>query len=354
MRFMRYKWLYFFISGLVIIPGLFSLFFWGLKPSIDFTGGSLLEIKISNIKLKNPIEEIKKIFKKNKVDIFLIQTAGKNIFIIRSKPIDKNKKEKILNDIIKKFGKTEEIRFETIGPILGKELINKTILGLLIASGFIFFYVGSRFKEKIFGTCAILAMFHDTLVLLGTFSLLGHFCNVEIDTLFVTALLTVLSFSIHDTVVIYDRLRENQRQNPNIDLEHLADKTITETLTRSLNNSLTIIFMLLALWLLGGETIKWFVFALLIGTVSGTYSSTFTAVPLLVVWDKIKRKKKFIFIFGELLFCCFYCGFFNSLILFNRYSLLFFLGSSIISSNSKFNTCPTRGPDGIFNIFITS
>ena len=185
-----------------------------------------------------------------------------------------------------------ELRFDTVGPTLGKELIRKTILGVILASGFILAYVWKQFKQPMYGVCAILAMFHDSFVLLGVFSLLGHFAGVEIDTLFVTAVLTILSFSVHDTVVVYDRIRESRKKFPGIPFPDLADKAITETLSRSINNSMTIIIMLMALYLLGGSTIKWFVLALLVGTVSGTYSSTFTAVPLLVVWNEIKRRKK--------------------------------------------------------------
>lgn len=290
---MRYKWLYFLISGIVIIPGLFSLLVWGLKPSIDFTGGTLLELKFKqDIKIQR-YEDIRKVLKKKKIETASIQPSGKGTIIIRVKPISKNETEIIKTVLGKEFQDNPgEIRFETVGPILGKELINKTIIGILLASGFILFYVGSQFKEKIFGFCAILAMFHDSLVLLGIFSLLGHFLNVEIDTLYVTALLTILSFSVHDTVVVYDRIRESQKHGYKLNIEELADKAINETLVRSLNNSLTIIFMLLALYLLGGQTTKWFILALLIGTISGTYSSSFTAVPLLVVWENLKNKKR--------------------------------------------------------------
>ncbi|NIT03420.1 protein translocase subunit SecF, partial [Candidatus Saccharibacteria bacterium] len=143
-----------------------------------------------------------------------------------------------------------------------------------------------------FGACAILAMFHDSFILLGSFSLLGHFFGVEVDTLFVTAVLTILSFSVHDTVVVYDRIRESQRRLPDTPLVDLVNKAVTETLSRSINNSLTIIFMLIALLLLGGVTIRWFVAALLIGTIAGTYSSTFTAAPLLVIWEQLVQRKK--------------------------------------------------------------
>jgi preprotein translocase subunit SecF len=128
--------------------------------------------------------------------------------------------------------------------------------------------------------------------MLGAFSFLGAFFNVEVDALFVTALLTVLSFSVHDTIVVYDRIRESLRLHPKLSFTDTINKAVTETLGRSVNNSLTIIFMLLSLYLLGGVTIRWFIFALLIGTISGTYSSTFTAAPLLVLWEEIKSKKR--------------------------------------------------------------
>jgi len=287
---MRFKWLYFLISVLIIIPGFYSLIRWGLRPSIDFSGGTLLEYKISEELEKNKLEEVVK--KISEIELYSLQQTSQNTYLFRFAPLDKTKAEEIKNTIEKDFNTSiEEVRFETIGPILGKELLRKTVVGILLAAGFILLYVAWRFKDKKFGICAILAMFHDSLVLLGTFSLLGHFLGVEVDTLFVTAVLTILSFSVHDTVVVYDRIRESQKNFPSASLEALANKAITETMIRSLNNSLTIIFMLLALVLLGGETIRWFAVALLIGTISGTYSSPFTAVPLLVVWDKIEKKK---------------------------------------------------------------
>jgi len=293
MRWMKYKWLYFIISALVIIPGIISLFVYGLRPGIDFTGGTLLELQfeknfqfpISNFQLKEIVEE-------KGLAVSSVQISGNNSVLIRMKPITKEEAAMIKTTLGERFNKTpEEIRFETVGPILGKELLIKTIVAIILAAGFILGYVAWRFKNAKFGVCAILAMFHDTLVMLGLFSILGHFFGAEVDTLFVTAMLTVLSFSVHDTVVVYDRIRESQKLLPTTPFESLINKAVTETLSRSLNNSLTIIFMLLALLLLGGVTIKWFVAALLIGTVSGTYSSTFNAAPLLVVWENLKSRK---------------------------------------------------------------
>ena len=294
MNFTRFKTIYFLISSLIIVPGVFSLIAWGVKPSIDFTGGSVLEIKNANFEIKNDEEKLKieEISRGVEKDLVSLQSSGENTYLLRTKEIDKEQKEKILEKLEKEFGEIEEIRFETVGPTLGKELLTKTLLAIALAAGFILLYVAFSFKDKKYGVCAVLGMFHDSLVLLGIFSLLGHFKNVEVDTLFVTAILTTLSLSVHDTVVVFNKIRESVRKNPGTVFESLVNKAITETLVRSVNNSLTIIFMLLTLFFLGGETIKWFVLALLIGTISGTYSSTFIAAPLLLVWDEIFRKKR--------------------------------------------------------------
>jgi len=291
MNWMKYKWFYFLLSALVLVPGITSLVLFGLRPAIDFTGGSLLELKTE--RELNP-KEVEEAIREKGFEVLSVQTSGKNQILIRLQPIEKEQANEIKSAIKEKFEQdSEEVRFETVGPTLGKELIRKTIWAIVLATGFILAYVAWRFKDVKFGVCAILAMFHDTFILLGSFSLLGYFLGVEIDTLFVTAVLTILSFSVHDTIVVYDRIRESQKLLPQASFVDLINKSVTETLSRSVNNSMTIIFMLIALLLLGGTTIKWFVAALLIGTISGTYSSTFTAAPLLVVWDQlVKRRKK--------------------------------------------------------------
>lgn len=305
MRFMRFKLWYFLISAIVILPGLFSLFKWGLRPSIDFTGGTILELEFSSSAEASPFakatedksedkkEAIKETLESLKIDYSSIQSSGEKRVLIKTKSITKEDVSSIIGTLSEKVGeKPSELRFDTVGPTLGKELIKKTFFAVLLGAGFILLYVWKQFKQPMYGVCAILAMFHDSLVLLGVFSLLGHFAGVEVDTLFVTAVLTILSFSVHDTVVVYDRIRESTKKFSDFSFADLTDKAVTETLPRSINNSMTIILMLLALYLLGGSTIRWFVFALLVGTVSGTYSSTFVAAPLLVVWDEIKNKKK--------------------------------------------------------------
>jgi preprotein translocase subunit SecF len=207
-------------------------------------------------------------------------------------PTEIEQKEKLkntLSEIVE--GEIEELRFETVGPTIGPELIKKTIYAVAVAAGAILLWVALQFKSFKFGTSAILAMFHDSFILIGAFSLLGHYMDIEVDFLFITALLTTLSFSVHDTIVVFDRIRESQRIHGGV-LKDLADRAITETMVRSLNNSFTIIFMLVALILLGGTTMKWFAVALLIGTILGTYSSPFVAVPLLVTWDELSKRIK--------------------------------------------------------------
>lgn len=282
---MKYAWLYFVISLAVIIPGTYSLIRYGLKPSIDFTGGS--SIVWSGEITRDHLDSVSK-----SVDIEIRETKQLgNVWTLTTSPIDKDTYLNFKQKMATVTNITEQ-EFNTIGPTLGSELIQKTLYAIALSATLILLYVAYRFKSVKFGVSAILAMLHDTLVLLGVFSLIGQFWGVEVDTLFVTALLTILSFSVHDTIVVYDRIRELKKKHGYLEFEDIVNRSVVETMGRSLNNSLTIIFMLLAMYLLGGETTKWFIFALLVGTVSGTYSSTFTAAPILIVWDKLSHRKK--------------------------------------------------------------
>ena len=214
--------------------------------------------------------------------------------IIKSVPLDEAGREKTKSDLEKSVGgPVTEIRFENVGPTIGPELVKKTFYALLISTSAILLWVAYQFKNIKFGISATLATIHDSLVLFGSFSLLGHFFGAEIDFLFVTAMLTILSFSVHDTIVVFDRIRESRKKGEmGSDMYTLANRALSQTMIRSLNNAFTIIFMLLALILMGGGTVKWFSVALLIGTVSGTYSSPFVAVSILVTWDELQKKFK--------------------------------------------------------------
>ena len=282
---MKHLSLYFILSALVILPGLYSLVRFGFKPSIEFTGGSRLTI----VSVKSAPEAILTSFKDYAP---LLESSDQTSLTLKTKEISQENVQKVLDTLKKTNPEIKLTDFETIGPALGQETIKKTINALIIASLLLLAYISFAFKQLKYGLCAVLAMFHDTIVLLGSFSLLGHFLGVEIDLLFVTAVLTILSFSVHDTIVVYDRIRELSHKHKNIDYVTLINQAVTETMARSLNNSLTIIFMLVALFLIGGETTKYFALALLIGTITGTYSSTFTAAPLLVVFDKYFGHRK--------------------------------------------------------------
>jgi len=290
MNWLRLRKIYFLISGILIGVGIFSLVSWGLKLGVDFRGGAILEYEFSE---DISTEEAAKKIEEQDIEVTSIQTIGERTYLFRLPTIEQDQKETIKNTLSEMVeGGVTELRFETVGPTIGPELVKKTIYAISFASLGILLWVAIQFKSIKFGVSAILAMFHDSFILIGSFSLLGYFFSVETDFLFVTALLTTLSFSVHDTIVVFDRIRESQRTYGG-ELLDLGNRAISETMVRSLNNSFTIIFMLVALVLLGGTTIKWFAVALFIGTVLGTYSSPFVAVPLLVTWDElIKRIKR--------------------------------------------------------------
>jgi preprotein translocase subunit SecF len=289
---LKYKKIYFAFSLLMLGVSMYGLLMWGLKLGVDFTGGSIIEYKIEK---DISTEELTNDLRGNDIDVTVVQSTGPDTYLIKLPPIAEEQKDQIASiagQLTLDEGEihatpsmnVEELRFENVGPSVGPELVQKTIYAILIAAGGILLWVAYQFKSIKFGFSAILAMFHDSFILIGSFSLLGHFFGAEVDFLFVTALLTTLSFSVHDTIVVFDRIREIGKGGRVVDTD-VANQALTETMVRSLNNSFTIIFMLVALLLLGGTTIKWFAMALLIGTILGTYSSPFVAVPLLVSWE---------------------------------------------------------------------
>ncbi len=287
-RFSKYLWLYFLISALVLFPGIFSLARFGLKPAIDFTGGALLELKFSRDVPQNILEVVAN---KDSLPLVSIQKTSSNTYLLRMKPEGSEKVAAFQTNLATSVGQIPDvIRNETVGPVLGKELLGKTLIAAILAVLGILLYVAWAFKNVRFGVAAIVALIHDLLVVVGIFSLLGKFLGVEVDTLFVTAVLTTMSFSVHDTIVVFDRIRELRHRSEKVPLADVADRALTETMGRSLANSFTILFMLLALVLLGGTTIRWFALALLIGTISGTYSSPFVATPILIIWERLGKK----------------------------------------------------------------
>ncbi len=289
MKLLRFRKFYFALSLAIIVPGLISLLLFGLRPSIDFTGGTLLELRFG---AESSVDAAA--LEAQLDTAYGLETAvssGEQTFSLKLKPMSNQEKDLLLANVAELDETVQLLRFESVGPSLGAELLHKTLAAVVLVASIITLYVWRQFKDLKFGVSAILAMLHDSLVLLGVFSLLGHFAGVEVDVLFVTALLTTMSFSIHDTIVVYDRIRELSRKHPRSDFELLANAAVLETLGRSLNNSMTIIIMLTALVILGGSSIFYFALALLIGAITGTYSSTFIAVPLLLVWEEWKAKR---------------------------------------------------------------
>lgn len=294
------KW-YFLISLLVIIPGVISLLLFGLNLSIDFTGGSRISLLFPKTVTDQQVQKVQEVFKKDNIEITTLQRSDNTIFL-RTIPINEKENAKIQTDLAKAVGTFKQEEFETIGPTIGKEITLNALKSIVIAAILIMLYIAWSFRSVPrptsswrFSVCTIIALLHDVLVLLGLFSILGHFFHVEADSLFVTAVLTVIGFSVHDTIVVFDRIRENLLRTTGVPFPQLVNDSILQTLTRSLNTSLTALLVLFTLLIFGGESIRWFVVALLIGIASGTYSSIFNASPLLVLWhewDQRKRIKK--------------------------------------------------------------
>jgi preprotein translocase subunit SecF len=289
MDWMKYKKIYFSVSLFFISLSVFGLVKWGLNLGVDFTGGSVIEYRFDK---EISTEDLTQKLKNSNYEVKAIQNAGAKNYLLKFAPLNQNTKGEIIN-LLKDDDnyKGEELKYESVGPTIGPELLKKTLYAIAISAVTILLWVAYQFKNIKFGVSAIIAMLHDSLILIGIYSILGKYFNAEADFLFFTALLTILSFSVHDTIVVYDRIREAHKKVGG-DLYGLANKAVSETMVRSLNNSFTIIFMLLALLLMGGSTIKWFAVALFIGTISGTYSSPFVAVPILVSWDEISRNIK--------------------------------------------------------------
>ncbi len=283
------RYLYFAISLLVIVPGLLGLIIWGIPLAIDFTGGSVLDIQFNSGTTPDPAAVVT-LYAQYGFPDTQVQTSGTNQLIIQSKDMTIDQKNTIVTAMQKQFNSgTTELEFSSVGPIIGQEVTARAgeavaiaALGILVYITFAFRGVPHAFR---YGTAAIIAMLHDVLVVVGIEALLGHFLGWEADSLFLTALLTVIGFSVHDTIVVFDRIRENQNIYRKVSYEKIVNHSMVQTLARSINTQLTVMLVLLALALFGGVTIRHFVIILLVGVLSGTYSSIFNASPILVVWE---------------------------------------------------------------------
>jgi preprotein translocase subunit SecF len=283
--------LWFLISGALVVASLVSLIVYPLKFGIDFTGGSLLEVTFEGQRPEaTELTEAMAAFGHGES---LVQTVGDQGMLVRTKTMDEDGHKKLLADLADKYGVVIEQRFESIGPTVGGELRRKALwsLGLVLAA--IALYVAYAFRKvsrpvaswKFGVTTLVVAVLHDVLMPLGLFSLLGHYYGVEINSGLVAAFLTVLGYSVHDTIVVFDRIRENLLKVGG-KFEEIVERSVNETMARSFNTSFTAFLPLLAISLWGGPSLTYFALALMVGLVSGTYSSIFLASPMLVVWEK--------------------------------------------------------------------
>lgn len=298
MNIIKYTKLYFLISLIVVIPGLISLYLWGLNLSIDFTGGTRITLSYPKEVSDQQIDEAKKIIEEEDIKVSLVEKSGNKLFI-RTAPMEQAKNEAFTSELRDKEPQVNISELATVGPTIGKETTVNAIKAVVIASLLVVIYVSLVFRKVPrpassirFGVSTIVALLHDVLLVIGVFSILGHFLQVEIDSLFITALLTIIGFSVHDTIVVFDRIRENLGKKGAANFSGVVNDSILQTLNRSLNTSFTVILVLFALLIFGGESIRWFVVALLVGVVSGTYSSIFNAAPILVVWHEWSQKRK--------------------------------------------------------------
>lgn len=282
--FVARRYWYFLLSALVLVPGFVALALWGLRLAIDFTGGTLWEIRFER---PVSVEAVRTALRQEDA---LIQSSEDNAILVRSKTLDEGRKRELADVLEGEFGAFEELRFESVGPAVGREVTQRATWAVAAAAVAILGYITWAFRRVAtplrYGVAAIVAMLHDVGVMVGAAALLGHFRGWEVDGLFLTALLTVIGFSVHDTIVVFDRIRENLVRHRTESFDGVVNHSITQTLDRSINTQLTLIFTLAALLVLGGSTIQHFIAFLLVGVVSGTYSSIFNAAQLLVVWEK--------------------------------------------------------------------
>lgn len=290
-NFIKYRKFYFVLSGFLVLGSLVSIFVFGLRPGIEFTGGSILELEYQDSRPSN--QEIKEKLAELNLGEIYVQPTGEKGVILRMKEIS----EETHQQILEKLAAAKELRFESLGPVVGQELKEKTKIAVFASLLAIVLYIAFVFKKASrpiaswqYGIASLLALFHDVLIPLGTLSLLGNFYGVQITIPVIVALLTVLGYSINNTVVVFDRIRENLLKRVGATYEETVNISLNQTLSRCLNTSFTTLFVLIAIFLLGGETLKFFALTLILGILAGTYSSIFLASPLLVSWLKWRRK----------------------------------------------------------------
>ncbi|MBI5405342.1 MAG: protein translocase subunit SecF [Candidatus Kerfeldbacteria bacterium] len=289
------NWL-FALSLALLVPGVIAFAMWGLRLGLDFTGGSLIELSIPT---RPATEELRDKIAAADFGDGIVQSTGEGTYSVRLPFLSNDQHTTLLTTLNRDFPGTSEIAYETVGPTIGNELRQRAVIAVIAVLAGIILFITYAFRRVsrgpvpswIYGTSALVALVHDVFMVIGIFAILGHYFGIEVDALFVTALLTVLGFSIHDTIVVFDRIRERLRVSASHDFETIVNESLNQTLVRSLNTSLTTVIVLIALALFGGDSIRHFILALIFGIVSGTYSSIFVAAPLLVVYDRWRNRR---------------------------------------------------------------
>jgi preprotein translocase subunit SecF len=291
--FLKYRKIYFILSGILILGSLVCLGIFGLKPGIDFTGGSILEIRYEG---ERPAVETMRQALYDVVGPVFVQPTDSNGLLIRMQEIDEETHQQALG-VLKENYQAEELRFELIGPVIGRELREKTTIVVISSLLAIVLYIAFSFRKIQrpisswqYGLASLLALFHDTLIPIGILAILGELYGVQITIPVVVAFLIILGYSINNTVVVFDRIRENLLKRVGGTFAETVDRSLNQTLARCLNTSLTTLFVLIAIFFLGGETLKYFALVLILGIIAGTYSSLFLVSPALVAWLEWRRK----------------------------------------------------------------
>ena len=292
--FLKYKNIYYVFSGMLLIASLASVLFFSLRFGIDFLGGSILEVDFEARPENQIIQE--KIQDLNLGET-IIQPTGEKGAILRFREVDETTHQQIISKL-NEISTTTEKRFESIGPTIGKELRQKTIILIVVSLLALLVYITIAFRKVSrsvsswqYGIVSIFTLFFDVLIPVGLFAFLGKFYNIQFSIPIVTALLTILGYTINDKVIIFDRIRENLLRSRKEDFEDLVNESLNQTLFRSLSTGTCTLLVLIAIFFLGGETLKYFALTLIVGIVSGTYSSIFLAAPLLVTWLKLGEKE---------------------------------------------------------------
>ncbi|MFH0905129.1 MAG: protein translocase subunit SecF [bacterium] len=294
------------ISSVLVVVALVCIFTFRYHLGIDFAGGTVLEVETGEIGPTSlpagnaSVDQYLTLtYKASTNEEAVAQRAGENHFMLRSKTISNDQKNAWLDGARAVLPQIKELRFETVSPVLGGEVVRKAVMAVIVAVLAILLYLAYAFRRVPkptnswrFGVTAVVALLaHDVIILLGIYAVLGRFFGAEVDSMFITALLTLLGFSVHDTIVTYDRLRENLIKRGAANFEQTVNDSIVETITRSINTTFTLALVLLAMTLMGGRSTFFFTLSLLIGVILGTYSSIFVASPLLLLWHKAAEKR---------------------------------------------------------------